>query len=521
MTNTTRYILSLAFSLACSTSVWAQDNEDKTHSPAARELNSLYFPWLHSDNAAGLVYDTGRYVATFRSAFSHRGGAFKQPEDGRDEKQLSVFSEGVASFANLLTYGSFEYNDVSITEAGYNASILDPHRGMPYYIVDTHESNWRKHNYKLLFKLATQPIREIVTFGLTGRYSALHGAKQRDPRTDNRLMQLELTPAVVFTPHVHHRLGISAGYSLLKEQSHMQNVNLSDSQDFYSLLGLGKSIKGIGSGEVSDYKGVTLSGELCYQAVFDSFMMMFSTGYRRHSETATISFSTPRNRGSVLLDGFRSSLLFSWDKSNILHHLELSGAYSKTKGIEYINIRDTSEEQKGWLQLHRDVRSEYKGWSMEGTYTLVVKNGLGYDWKVLLSTGVKDISDAYLYPRSDYNVRHWSSGLDVARRFGLSDTYGTELILRVRGGYTHNLKGEYSYNDSNPDSPTVKGLEGGRLAYQSASHSTLGGELTLASKLRLSATGMLFTTVGYDHIVARSSELGQRRLFSVSIGYNF
>lgn len=521
MINTFRYILTIGLSLSCFLGAFAQGHEQENDSPSARELNKLYFPWLHSNNAAGMLYDTGRPMATIRSNYSHRSGAFKHPQDGRSEKVLTVFSEGFANFANLLTYGSFEYNDLSINEAGYNASILDPHRGMPYYIADIHESNWRKHNYKLLFKVATEPMYEKITLGLTGRYSALHGAKQRDPRTDNRLMQLELTPSAVFALNPNHRFGLSAGYTLLKEQSYMQNVNFSDSQDYYSLLGLGKAIKNIGDGETSDYKGVTLSGEAYYQTSLDDFTMMLTLGYRRQTETATVTFSTPNNRGSILLDGVRSSLEFSWDKSNLLHHLQLSGEYSKTRGIEYLNIRDNTEEQKGWVQLHRDVRSEYKRWSLGGTYTMVIKHGTTYDWKFELSSQVRDVADAYLIPRSDYGVRNWASALDVSKRIGLSETYGTELVLRAHGAYAHNLKGEYKYNGSNPDSPMVQGLEKGRLAYESASHMILGGEVTLASKLRPRANGMFFTSVGYDHTSAKSSALGKRGHLSISFGYNF
>ena len=521
MINTFRYILTISIALACVSNALAQGHETENDTPSARELNNVYFQWLRSDNAAGMIYDTGRPVATIRSTYSHRTGAFKHPQDGRSEKSLTVFSEGFANFANLLTYGSFEYNDLSINEARYNASILDPHRGMPYYIADIHESNWRKHNYELLFKVATEPIYERLTLGLTGRYSALHGAKQRDPRTDNRLMELELTPSLVLALSPGHRLGVSAGYTLLKEQSYMQNVNISDSQDYYSLLGLGKAIKDIGDGETSDYKGITLSGKAYYQVSLADLTMMFTLGYRRQTETATVTFSTPRNRGSILLDGLYSSFELSWDKSDFLHHLHLSGEYSGTHGIEYLNVRDNTEEQKGWLQLHRDARSEYKRWSLGGIYTMAIKHGHTYDWRFALSSEIRDIADAYLIPRSDYAVRNWISAVDIAKRIGLSRTYGAELLLSVHGGYVHNLNGEYNYNGSNPDSPMVQGLEKGRLAYESASYITLGGEVTLASGLRSRANGTLFTSIGYEYATAKVSAFGKRGLFSVSFGYNF
>lgn len=519
--NTLRYFLFVAFSFACGVVVSAQESESEIDAPSARELNKLYFPWLHSSNAAGMPYDTGKPVATIRSNYSHRFCAFKHPQDGRSEKVFTVFSEGFANFANLHTYGSFEYNDLTINEAGYNASILDPHRGMPYYIADIHESNWRKHNYKLLFKVATEPIHDKITIGLTGRYSALHGAKQRDPRTDNRLMELELTPSMVFALDKRHRVGLSAGYMLLKEQSYMQNVNASDSQDYYSLLGLGKGIKEIGDGETSDYKGIRLSAEAHYQASLDDFMMMLTLGYRRQTETATVTFSTPRNRGSILLNGLRSSLEFAWNKSNLLHHLQLTGQYAKTQGIEYLNVRDSSEEQKGWIQLHRDVRSEYRHWRVGGAYTMVIKYGSMYDWKFELFSEIHDVANVYLIPRSDYSVRNWKSGIDVVKCIALSDTYGAEILLRAHGTYAHNLNGDYRYNGSNPDSPMVQGLEKGRLAYESASYMILGGEVTLASKLRPRANGIFFTSVGYDHTDAKVSSSDKRGLFSVSFGYNF
>ncbi|MDO4771177.1 DUF6850 family outer membrane beta-barrel protein [Porphyromonas sp.] len=523
MTNKILYIISLLSLSGLLSSAVAQKKGDTPNTPTAYETGKIYLPWLRSDNAAGLPFDDQRYsgAATIRSEYALTKGAFKDPQDGHKIKQLSVFSEGHANFENVYTYGSFEYSDLSITDAGYNASILDPHRGMPYYIADTYQSNWRKHNYKLQFKASTRPLFDFVTFGLTGRYSALHGAKQRDPRTDNRLMQLELIPSTVFLFGENHKVGISAGYGVLKEQSHMQNLNASESHDYYTLLGLGKSIKHIGSGETSDYKGIKLSGDAYYFTTIGDLKLMLSGGYSRHTETATISFSTPHNRGSILSDHLHSSLELAWEKASTLHQLTAFGEYSKTQGIEYINIRDNSTEQKGWIQLHRDVRSEYKDTRLGAAYTLLIRRGMGYDWKFGLSTRLEDTDNSYLVPSSTYLVRNVVSGLDVAKSFVLSQAYNSELLLQFGGSYGHNLKGRYEYNDSHPESPMVKDLEQGRLDYQSSDYTTLGGSITYSSQVTKTNTSILFAKLGYEHTAAKTSALGKRGVLSVSIGYNF
>ncbi len=76
----------------------------------------------------------------------------------------------------------------NLTDAGYNASIADPFRGMPYYVADQHLSKWRNQYYDLKFRAATPLLGNHWALGLEGNYVATLAAKQRDPRVDTRFL---------------------------------------------------------------------------------------------------------------------------------------------------------------------------------------------------------------------------------------------------------------------------------------------------------------------------------------------
>ena len=67
-------------------------------------------------------------------------------------------------------WGAFNFAQKNLTDAGYNASIADPFRGMPYYVADQHLSKWRNQYYDLKFRAATPLLGNHWALGLEGNY---------------------------------------------------------------------------------------------------------------------------------------------------------------------------------------------------------------------------------------------------------------------------------------------------------------------------------------------------------------
>lgn len=268
-------------------------------SPAAMEQLKVQRLWAHSQNAAGMVFDDVQNYSNVILGYDLQDGNYCRPQEGQKETVVGVSSEGFINLKNAYVWGVFNFAQKNMTDAGYNASIADPFRGMPYYIADQHLSKWRNQYYDLKFRAATPLLGNHWTLGIEGNYVAILAAKQRDPRVDTRFYTLELTPGITYRLNDSQKFGASFKYSSIKEDSRMSNVNVYVDQDYYILYGLGTAIKGIGSGVTSNYIGDRFGGAIQYNFSTPSFNLLFENSYDIKAETVQQSYTTPKKTASV------------------------------------------------------------------------------------------------------------------------------------------------------------------------------------------------------------------------------
>ena len=224
-------------------------------SPASMERMKMQRLWLGSQNAAGMVFDENTRFSNLNFGYGLQDGNFHRPQEGEKESTINVSSEGFMPLEDAFVWGAFSFKQRNLTDAGYNASITDPFRGMPYYVIDEHLSNWRNQYYDLRFRASTPLINDRWAIGMEGVYQASLAAKQRDPRVDTRYYNLRLAPGVTYQFNPSHRVGLSLSYESIKEDSEMENKNNELSQTYYILYGLGNAVQGIGSGRTTNYYG--------------------------------------------------------------------------------------------------------------------------------------------------------------------------------------------------------------------------------------------------------------------------
>ncbi len=107
-------------------------------------------------------------------------------------------TEGRTLLDSFYVAGKFTYRREAIHDANFNASVIDPFRGMPFIIADNNPSDWVQQHYDLGFRVAS-PAYGRWSLGLAGSYKAASGAKQRDVRTENNFYSLSVTPGVVYS----------------------------------------------------------------------------------------------------------------------------------------------------------------------------------------------------------------------------------------------------------------------------------------------------------------------------------
>lgn len=489
--------------------------------PAAVELLKEQRLWSHTSNAAGTVFDDTRNYSDVTAGYDYTGGNFHRPQQGADEKQLKLSSEGFMNLGNAYAWGKFSFSQKNIDDAGFNASIADPYRGMPYYVADTHLSKWRNQYYDLSMRCATPIVWKRLAFGISGRYAATLAAKQRDPRVDTRFYTLELNPGMTIALGEKNSLGFVFEYASIKEDSRMDNVNTYVDQDYYELYGLGMARKGLGSGRTTNYTGDRSGFSMQYGLTTQALRLLLDAGLSRRVETVEISYLTPKKDAAIDEDKSHLSAELLVKGEKLTHHIKAEMAWSDADGIQYLNQRDNSSKQNGWMALYKSIRSTYKTQTKSIEYSLTRNRGNEYSWRVEAGACYNKINDTYVLPVSEKNAENVLLHLGAKLNQPLGSKLERRLLIGVRGGLSRNLSGSYTYGGPHADYPTVTELERLEEAFLTADFYNLGASATYSQQIRQGGKTHLFVKAGLDYAKTSASGYDHRSTASVAVGLNF
>ncbi|MDD4638571.1 MAG: hypothetical protein PHT63_02275, partial [Bacteroidales bacterium] len=154
----------------------AQGSGVKMNSPASIELLKAGALWLNSGNGAGMVLDQLPYYSDLNFVYGNKAGDYKLKHEGEKERLIGFSTEGGLSIGKGYVWGSFKYDNEVLRNTLYNATMLDPLRGMPYYTGDKNISDWFRQSYSLSMKAATSPLWDKVILGIEADYIAKVGA---------------------------------------------------------------------------------------------------------------------------------------------------------------------------------------------------------------------------------------------------------------------------------------------------------------------------------------------------------
>jgi hypothetical protein len=491
--------------------------QEVTKSPAALERMKSENLWSQSSNAGGILWDNPIPYSTFDASYQSYRGNFHRPQQGQKGNNLHFLAEGGVAIKKLYVWGNFEYRNQSTREVLFNSSITDPYRGMPYYTADLNASNWNNQFYDMRFKAAL-PLGGSLSIGLDGIYQVAQAAKQRDPRTLNRVYSLDLKPGVVFALADAHRVGLNIEYCNLKENSEPSLINASDYQIYYELYGLGTAVENIGTGKVVNYTGDKVGGNLQYNYQQGSIRFLLSGGYSLQVEEAEFSFNTPEKFGTTREKAWDVNALLDLSGEKFSHHLQATYAHAGIDGIQYVK-RNTSSE--GWQILHSYIRSTYQTETASVDYSLMANRGKEYKWKVGAGARYLTKNDEYLLPHSVKEAENLLVSVNGKALVARSEKLSRRLLLGVEAGYNRNLSGAYSYAGNHADYKIVSELEQQDLNYLISDFYFLGGDITYSQKIKESHQTHLYIKGAVNYRKTGSFEFNHRSSLQISIGCNY
>lgn len=517
MNKITKKLLACAIVCAgCSTQAIAQG-----WTPAGMEWLKEQRLWFQSQNAAGTVFDNTDNYSDVKLNYQRTGGNFARPQEGADEQTIGVSSEGFLNLDDAYVWGAFSFRQENKWDAGYNASITDPFRGMPYYVADKYLSDWRNQHYDLSFRAATPLYWNRVAFGIEGTYQASLAAKQRDPRVDTRFYNLELKPGVTYAINPRHRVGANFIYASIKEDSRMSNSDTYTDQDYYELYGLGVAVAGIGAGRTTNYHGDKVGAAVQYGFSCPTVDLLLEGSYTMKVENVEVSYTSPKKDAAVNDQTVQAAVSLIERGERTSHSFRLGYTYRHIDGIQYISQRDNSEAMTGWIALYHNVRSTYETNAVDVRYAIIRPRGEEYDWRVDLAGRYEKQNDTYLMPRSTKNHENLYVEACGKKNFVLGQKLTRRLLVEAHAAYNKNLNGGYHYGGSNADYVTVTEMETLDALYLTSDYYRLGLSATYSQQLKEHSHTHLFAKAAFDYTHAQEDRFSHRSVLSVSLGCNF
>ena len=499
--------------------------------PASIERKMIESIWFtHTDNAAGAQLDAmGRY-SSLGINYEKTKGDFKRAQEGADNDSYGFSTNGGGTFDNLggtFLWGYFDYTREKIRDARFNASLIDPLRGMPYYIADRNLSNWIDQDYSLGLKAATPVLWDRLLIGVGVDYTNAQGAKQMDPRPKIMMSKFAVTPSVVVTAG-RHAVGADFTYVSRREDGLAKNSVSFINQPVWEVLAPGFFTEGeIGSGTMSglrDYNANTLGGGLQYSFADDNIKVLLSGKYTHTVEDANNNYTTPKVIGSTKENIWigRLDLLWNLDDRNAL--VFDAEYYDRSlDGIEYVQVYDNTYEVSQWVVLSKNIRSNWS--TRRAGFTLDYMNrdgGDAYRWLAGADIRYEKLSDIYYIPRSTQSMDGMRIGIHAKKNFSFGDN---SILVGVRGEYKNIFDSEHVYSGHNEASEIYTDMV--LLDYDClrCDYYSLGGELTYTRRGIFNGHTSFFAKISADCRKALDSDigrdLGRRGFLALEVGLAF
>ena len=504
--------------LACATATTASA---QGYTSAALELLKEQKLWFHTSNAAGSVLDNVDNYSQVNIGWGQDKGDFHRPQQGSQENSININCEGFMNLNSAYAWGEFSFEQRNINDAQFNASITDPYRGMPYFIADTHLSNWRNQYYNMKFRVGSPLYWNKLAIGIEGVYKASLAAKQLDPRVDTRYFQLEVYPGVVYAINENHSIGADFQFCALKEDSRMQNVNATVSQTYYVLFGLGVASEQIGDGESTDYQGRKLGGGIQYNYKSSGFNFLAAVDYSRRVENFNRSRTIPKKEAAVNDHIWTANLAAQWKGSDWSNFLNASATFGSLDGIQYVNVYDNTDSYQGWVDLFHSIRSTYKTTLASIDYSLLRNRDSEYAWRVGAGVEYVKYDNEYILPNSVKNSENIRPNINASYNAKLGNQLRRRLLVSLGAGYNANLSGEFVYGGANADYPTVDQLEKVDNEYLTTDFYNLNISATYSQQFSKAKKMNFYAKAAFDYKKASGDVYNHRNYTSVTVGVNF
>lgn len=457
--------IAIVFSTSCILSIplSAQEQDSVSITSDRLELYKSSNLWINTLNSAGLNLSETFSYTDANGGYTYTKGDFRRQQEGKKNNGFLFNAEGATTLKGAYLWGKFSLETEKKREARFNASIIDPFRGMPYIIADDRSSDWRLQYYNLETKVSTPKLFDKFYAGIGINYNVSTGAKQLDPRPENKYYSLELTPSIVWTINDKHNLGGVFYYKNMHEISEIVFKNSYENATFYYLEGLGSFTQTTGTGRQRDYRGNTFGGELQYSIQSEKSDFLLSGGYIYSYEDVIDGSYKIINDARTASDNYFGNIALVFKGEKHRHKLFANASYQNINGIFYDKVKDPNDPVVGQIILYKKTRSKFKTTQFDLGYDYYKLRGTGYLWHTGTKVTYVMQKDNYLLPQPDVassfqNIHRYD--FDIHGKYNINKglPFNGQLLIGASAIYSLAEDCELNYGGPNKDHIVINEL---------------------------------------------------------------
>lgn len=398
-------------------------------------------PWLQSNNAAGLSQMPDLFPSEIKLGMNLTEGDFHTVFQGKSIQAYDFSSHSFQKINKTYLYGSFNYR--KSYEKGLNFSNTnDPVVNYPYLLTDTIGNDTYDREFFKLIGIISSPISNKVDWGLSFDYEVGVAAQNRDPRPENKVLQLNISPGLLFKTN-HYKVGATLNYGYYNEDIDISVVEENVQYAMFQLHGPGITNYHVSNSFYRLYQQHRFGGGMQFEYVSGRITNLLHSNYTysiqniddgRKASTATWSVV----KKDAQLDGINWDLtnVTSLTEGNKTHQLKASLQIENRRGTEFIQrlekIGETDLEH--WITYAKEQKYYSLRTQAELAYLLLGKND-DHQMNSLLGAGMKYsvFEEKYYLPNLHQNYSNLMFSANYLKMFELPKAnFSAEIRLKYQ-----------------------------------------------------------------------------------------
>ena len=397
MSNFFRHLLLVALTLTI-VDVMGSDSL-KVNSFNAFKINNFQNFWHPTENAAGMIYNLPENITDFNTGLVNSNGDFHRIMEGSKARDYLLMTKSVRKIDKFFLSGSFAYQNQQESGARWNGT-LEPYRGNPYILGDSViGASYRKENYALSGGIATN-INPNVSIGCKIDYFVAVGAKQKDPRPQNKVIRFVLNPGIIFHREKYD-LGADLGFANRKEEiDYSQFITDNPDISYFAFKGFGFYAKEIGMDYYRFQNENALFGGFQFRTKKTKLPSLTELKFKYGKETIDDGSSAPvKERGGDWdFADLNLKEIVQYGTSELSHKIELNAGYFKGNGSEFTQEKVYNGTVTEYVTISTNLKFERKILQGQLEYTAQkLKTAQKINWIFNSRIGAFNNNETYYY----------------------------------------------------------------------------------------------------------------------------